>query len=267
MCSLNQYIGLFSRDTPKFDPYSLMSGDQSHFIHSQHASGINLWNKTVPHVYVIAKTTPSLEVHPKSWHPFPHKSQVFQVYKALNGDQLCRTSQHMKRYLQKLWNAITALWWDDSLYDGTLLLYDGTLSLYDGTLSLYDDTLSLYDGTSFKHVLKNSLYFLVYMYKVYSWCPTYGSHLTILLIFLLFVWIKYLTFYISKVLFLRRYLKVLFFYKFDFPEQYLREGFNTTLGFHFETKSSTSGSHAFNCLHYWMEISRLFLYHLKTSIK
>ena len=37
----------------------------------------------------------------------------------------------------------------------------------------------------------------------YSWCSTYGSHLTILLIFFLFVWIKYLTFYISKVLFLR----------------------------------------------------------------
>ena len=32
----------------------------------------------------------------------------------------------------------------------------------------------------------------------YSWCSTYGSHLTILLIFFLFVWIKYFTFYISK---------------------------------------------------------------------
>ena len=49
----------------------------------------------------------------------------------------------------------------------------------------------------------------------YSWCSTYGSHLTISLIFFLFVWIKYLTFYISKVLFLR-YLKVLLFYKFVF---------------------------------------------------
>ena len=91
----------------------------------------------------------------------------------------------------------------------------------------------------------------------YSWCSTYGSHLTILLIFFLFVWIKYLTFNISKVLFLR-YLKVLWFYKFDFLEQYLRELFNTASGFHFETKSSTSGSRAFICLHYWMEVSRLF---------
>ena len=99
----------------------------------------------------------------------------------------------------------------------------------------------------------------------YSWCSTYGSHLTILLIFFLFVWIKYLTFYISKVLFLR-YLKVLWFYKFDFLEQYLRELFNMASGFHFETKSSTSGSRAFICLHYWMEVSRLFFYHLKTSI-
>ena len=99
----------------------------------------------------------------------------------------------------------------------------------------------------------------------YSWCSTYGSHLTILLIFFLFVWIKYLTFYISKVLFLR-YLKVLWFYKFDFLEQYLRELFNTGSGFLFETKSSTSGPLAFICLHYWMEVSRLFFYLLKPSI-
>ena len=99
----------------------------------------------------------------------------------------------------------------------------------------------------------------------YSWCSTYGSHLTILLIFFLFVWIKYLTFYISKVLFLC-YLKVLWFYKFDFLEQYLRELFNTASGFLLETKSSTSGSLAFICLHYWMEVSRLFFYLLKTSV-
>ena len=41
-----------------------------------------------------------------------------------------------------LWNAITALWWDVSLYDGTLLLYD--------------DTLSLYYDTSFKHVFQKT---------------------------------------------------------------------------------------------------------------
>ena len=83
-CSLKQHIGLFSRDTPKFDPYSLGSGVRCHFLHGQHASGINLWNKTVPHVYVIAKTTLSLEGHPKSWHPLPHKFQVFQVFKAID---------------------------------------------------------------------------------------------------------------------------------------------------------------------------------------
>ena len=93
--------------------------------------------------------------------------------------------------------------------------------------------------------------------QIYSWCSTYGPHLTFSLIFFLLVWIKYLTFYNSKVLFLP-YLKVLLFYKFDFLEQYLREAFNTTSGFHFETKSSISGSHFFICLHYWMEVSRLF---------
>ena len=103
--------------------------------------------------------------------------------------------------------------------------------------------------------------YVAYMY-MYSWCSTYGSHLTILLIFFLFVWIKYLTFYISKVLFLRS-LKVLWFYKFDFLKQYLRELFNTASGFHFGTKSSTSGSHAFICLHYWIEVSRLFFLSLK----
>ena len=85
--------------------------------------------------------------------------------------------------------------------------------------------------------------------NLYSWCSIYGSHLTISLIFILFVWIKYLTFYISKVLFLR-YLKVLLFYKFDFLEQYLRERFTKASGFHFETKSPISGSRAFICLHY-----------------
>ena len=95
---------------------------------------------------------------------------------------------------------------------------------------------------------------------------TADAPVTISLIFFLFGWIKYLTFYISKVLILR-YLKVLLFYKFDFLEQYLREGYNTTSGFHFETKFSTSVSRAFICLHYWMEVSRLFFYHLKTSIK
>ena len=103
------------------------------------------------------------------------------------------------------------------------------------------------------------------IFFLYSCCSTYGSHLTILLIFFLFDWIKYLTFYISKILFLI-YLKVLWFYKFGFLEQYLRELFNTASGFHFESKSSTSGSRAFICLHYWMEVSRLFFYHLKTSI-
>ena len=43
---------------------------------------------------------------------------------------------------------------------------------------------------------------------------TYGSRLTISLIFFLFSWIKYLTFYVSKVLFLRC-LQVILFYKFD----------------------------------------------------
>ena len=37
----------------------------------------------------------------------------------------------------------------------------------------------------------------------------------------------------------------LIFYKFDFLEQYLRERFNTTSGFHFETKSSIFGSRLF----------------------
>ena len=91
---------------------------------------------------------------------------------------------------------------------------------------------------------------------LYSWCPNYGSHLTILLIFFLFVWI-----YISKGLVLR-YLYVILFYKFDYLEQYLRELFNMASGFHFGTKSSTSGSHTFICLHYWIEVSRLFSYHL-----
>ena len=88
--SLKQYIvanadctcvlSIFSRDTTKFDPYSLLSGVRSHFKHGQHASWINLWNKTIPHVYVIAKTTLSLQGRPKSWHPLPHKFQVFQVF-------------------------------------------------------------------------------------------------------------------------------------------------------------------------------------------
>ena len=127
------------------------------------------------------------------------------------------------------------------------------------------NTIQFYFQSCRKYSEKLDLVFNV-VTNIYRWCSTYGSHLTILLIFFLLVWIKYLTFYISKVLFLR-YLKVLLFYKFDFLEQYLREGFNTTSGFHFETKSSTSGSRAFICLHYWMEVSRLFFYHLKTSIK
>ena len=81
----------------------------------------------------------------------------------------------------------------------------------------------------------------------YSWCSTYRSHLTIPQIFFLFVWFKYLIFYISKVLFLH-YLYVVLFYKFDYLKQYLWESFNTASGFHFETKSPTSGSHVFYLL-------------------
>ena len=56
------------------------------------------------------------------------------------------TYNNLNHMTINVWNAITALWWDVSLYDDTLSLYDGTLSLYDDTLLLYDDTLLLYDG-------------------------------------------------------------------------------------------------------------------------
>ena len=46
-CSLKQHIGLFSRDIPKFDPYSLVSGVRNHVLKGQHPSGGSLWNKTV----------------------------------------------------------------------------------------------------------------------------------------------------------------------------------------------------------------------------
>ena len=40
--------------------------------------------------------------------------------------------------------------------------------------------------------------FIGIRHEQYSWCSTYGPHLTISVIFFLFVWIKYFTFYISK---------------------------------------------------------------------
>ena len=70
---------LFSRDTPKFDPYPLVSGVRNHLLHGQHPSGGNLWNKTVPYVYVIAKTTLSLDGHPKTCHPFLPSFQISGV--------------------------------------------------------------------------------------------------------------------------------------------------------------------------------------------
>ena len=54
---------------------------------------------------------------------------------------------------------------------------------------------------------------------------------------------------IFQKIFLYSIYKLYYFCKFDFLEQYLRERFNTTSGFHFETKSSISGSSAFICLH------------------
>ena len=55
-----------------------------------------------------------------------------------------------------------------------------------------------------------------------------------------------LIFYISKVTVSTLY--VVLFYKFDYLEQYLRESFNTTSGFHFETKSPISSSCGFYLL-------------------
>ena len=68
------------------------------------------------------------------------------------------------------------------------------------------------------------------------WCYTYGSHLTISLIFVLFVWIKYLIFKFQKDSFYAIYVL------YHFTNLILRERFNTASGFHFETKSPNSGS-------------------------
>ena len=52
-------------------------------------------------------------------------------------------------------------------------------------------------------------------------------------------------FIFQKYCFYAIYMIVVLFYKFDYIQQYLRERFNTTSGFHFETRSSISGSHVF----------------------
>ena len=133
--------------------------------------------------------------------------------------------------------------------------------------------LKIYKKFSVTRIAKithEQIFFFTYLFHVqrkkYSWCSTYRSHLTILLIFFLFVWLKYLIFYISKDMFLH-YLYVVLFYNFDYLEQYTWECFNTPSGFHFETKSPISRSDVFTCLYYWMKVTKCFFYYflIKTS--
>ena len=101
------------------------------------------------------------------------------------------------------------------------------------------------------------------LYKLYSWCSPYWSHLTICWNFSYLFELNIWHFMFQKYCF---YVIYKLYYFTNLTEKYLRESFNTVSGFHFETKISISGSRAIICLHYKMKVTRLFFYHLKHQL-
>ena len=101
-CSLKQHIGrFFSKDTPKFDPYALMSGVRTISYTVNTLLGLTCETKQYPML------TWSFEQH-LVWrdNPNPNTSSIpsfrcTAFLKQLIDHRLCSTSQYMKRYLLK----------------------------------------------------------------------------------------------------------------------------------------------------------------------